>query len=82
VAYEARRETIELAVDDDGAGFDVTTAAGTDQGHFGLQGMRERVSLLGGELRVVSEPGRGTTIRATAVNRPYDQELLEEPAEA
>lgn len=81
-AYDAPHETIDLAIEDDGCGFDATAAAGPDQGHFGLQGMRERVDLLGGTLQVVSEPGRGTVIRATAVNRPYDQELEEEPARA
>jgi len=32
---------------------------------FGLVGMRERARLLGGTLRVESQPARGTTIRAT-----------------
>jgi two-component system, NarL family, sensor histidine kinase UhpB len=55
----------ELAVRDDGVGFDVTKtldqAAG--RGHLGLLGMRERVQILGGELDVDSEPGRGTRLR-------------------
>lgn len=80
--YVASLETIRLTVEDNGRGFDATAADGPAEGHFGLQGMRERLELLGGELQVVSTPGRGTTIRATAVNRPYDQDLVEEPAEA
>jgi signal transduction histidine kinase len=81
-SYDTGRETVEIRVEDDGSGFDVGAAAGAGQGHFGLQGMRERVDLLGGELRVDSAPGRGTVVRATAVNRPYDQDLVTEPVEA
>jgi signal transduction histidine kinase len=31
---------------------------------LGLLGMRERVEMVGGSLRVESAPGKGTTIRA------------------
>jgi signal transduction histidine kinase len=52
----------ELLVDvrDDGTGFDPTaTASG-----FGLAGMRERVTALGGRLQVESTPGTGTALSA------------------
>jgi len=49
-----------VVVEDDGSGFD--SAAATLG--LGIAGMRERVSLLGGRLRVESSPGRGTTIAA------------------
>ena len=48
-------------VEDDGTGFD---PANTREGGFGIEGMRERVSLLNGRLRVESEPGAGTTLVA------------------
>jgi len=48
----------QLAVADDGRGFDV--AARRDG--FGLEGMAERVGLAGGELEVSSTPGGGTTL--------------------
>jgi len=48
-----------LAISDNGKGFDPTTAS--DQG-LGLQGMVERARLLGGTLKVTSEPHGGTTI--------------------
>ena len=35
-----------------------------DYAHFGLHGMSERVQLLGGEYRLNSSPGSGTTVRA------------------
>jgi PAS domain S-box-containing protein len=57
-----RRRRVVLAVVDDGAGFDASRprAAG-----LGLTTMRERVEMMGGELRVRSVVGRGTTIHVT-----------------
>ena len=50
--------TVRLEVCDDGRG---TTGAG-DTG-FGLLGLRERASRLGGSVEVESAPGHGTTVR-------------------
>jgi signal transduction histidine kinase len=65
---EAQRATLTLRqgdgvlsfeVADDGRGFDpTTTARGT-----GLQGMRDRMEAVGGEIRIESEPGQGTKVR-------------------
>jgi signal transduction histidine kinase len=52
---------VELVVQDDGSGFDPDVV--TDG--FGVLGMRERASLLSGQLEIESSPGAGTTIRAT-----------------
>jgi signal transduction histidine kinase len=52
-------QSVSLEVQDDGKGFTVTRSRG-----LGLLGMEERVSQLGGSLRVQSEPGRGTTVTA------------------
>jgi signal transduction histidine kinase len=67
---EASRATVRLShsadelrfeVEDDGRGFDATvTRYGT-----GVQGMVDRLAALGGELRVESEPGSGTTVVGT-----------------
>lgn len=57
--------TLTLAIRDDGAGFDPATVEGPRDGHFGLQGMRERIKRLGGKLEVRSSPGRGTALTAT-----------------
>jgi signal transduction histidine kinase len=51
---------VHLTVRDDGRGFDPATQSGG----FGLLGMRERTTLLGGELQVSSAPSDGTTISA------------------
>lgn len=47
-----------MTVSDGGAGFD----PGAVGGRFGLLGMRERVELLGGTLRIDSTPGDGATL--------------------
>ena len=60
------REGIELAVQDDGRGFDIEQALvkeGSSRG-LGLASMRERVELSGGVFSLESGPGRGTVIRA------------------
>jgi signal transduction histidine kinase len=55
------RETWRLTVTDDGAGFDPTRARLEG---VGLANMRDRLDAVGGEVRVRSEPGTGTTITA------------------
>jgi signal transduction histidine kinase len=52
---------VRLVVEDDGAGFD---PLGTRDGGLGLSGMRERVALVDGVLRVESAHGKGTTLVA------------------
>jgi len=55
---------VTVTVRDDGRGFLPGTEAGPAQGHFGLQGMRERLERLGGTIAIESGPGAGTTITA------------------
>ena len=64
-----RGRTVVLSITDDGCGFDVSTQLSTmprmpTAAQYGLAGMFERVQLLGGQLTVDSEPGRGTTVEA------------------
>jgi signal transduction histidine kinase len=53
---------VRLRISDTGRGFDPDAEGGDSRGSFGLRGMRERVQSLGGELRLVAEPGRGTQL--------------------
>jgi len=53
---------IELAVIDDGIGFDTDMKDG--EGGLGLVGMKERIEKLGGELTILSAPGEGTQVIA------------------
>jgi two-component system, NarL family, sensor kinase len=64
VAADAER--IELAVRDDGRGFDPSQrAASLLDGHIGLASSEQRVASAGGTLVVSSAPGAGTTVRVT-----------------
>lgn len=58
LAEDAGRARITVA--DDGRGF--STADRAPEGHFGLQGMRERAQQLGAALAVQSAPGQGTSV--------------------
>lgn len=52
---------LRLEIEDDGRGFNVPRTLRAGRG-LGLQGMRERVMLAGGGLRIASKPGAGTRI--------------------
>ena len=52
---------VTAVIEDDGRGF---SPAETRDDAMGLAGMSERVSLLGGRLRVETAPGAGTTLAA------------------
>ncbi len=54
---------LTLRVDDDGIGFDPDVADRGKDGHFGLQGMRERAARIGGKLTVGSSSNSGTKIK-------------------
>jgi signal transduction histidine kinase len=62
VLLESRDGGVQVTVRDDGRGFDVAEARRV-RGHLGLLAMRERAELAGGEFRVESAPGRGTTVQ-------------------
>jgi signal transduction histidine kinase len=62
--YLGQRETgspLVLEIQDDGQGFDVAA----DHGGMGLDNVRQRVQVLGGELEIESAPGAGTRIHAS-----------------
>jgi signal transduction histidine kinase len=54
---------LALRVGDNGTGIDPAIADGGKDGHFGLQGMRERAARIGGKLTLVSSSNSGTEIR-------------------
>jgi signal transduction histidine kinase len=58
VVLTAREGRVRLVVEDDGHGFDPSAPTS----RLGLAGIRERVGLLGGRLRVESSPDAGTAV--------------------
>lgn len=63
VMIEVLDGELVVEVTDEGHGFDPKVSI--VGGHLGLQGMRERVELLGGRFDVQSAPERGTIVRAS-----------------
>ena len=71
--------TLLITVEDDGKGFDPRSAETLERRGLGLVGIRERVSDLGGVLRLESNPGRGTRL---SVELPAVPASPEEPQPA
>lgn len=60
ITLSQEADSIRLEVRDWGVGFDTETVG---KEHFGLEGIRQRVRLLGGRLNITSTPGVGTTVQ-------------------
>jgi signal transduction histidine kinase len=58
-----RTGSVELEVGDSGRGM-----SGAEPSGFGVDGMRERARQIGGEIQILSDPGRGTRIVVTVPN--------------
>ncbi len=66
ITLDWQPQRVVLVVEDDGTGFDQRGVQQSPVGNrgLGLWGMRERVASIGGRLDVISEPGKGTLVRA------------------
>jgi two-component system sensor histidine kinase DegS len=60
---------VRIVVQDDGIGFDLTTVP---DDRFGLEGIRQRARLLGGEPTITSAPGHGTSVTVTLPIAPKE----------
>lgn len=80
--YARDGRSIGVTVRDDGCGFMPGSQAGPAQGHFGMQGMRERAEALGGACTVTSTPGAGTTVEFRVPIREHDADIEEADAGA
>jgi two-component system sensor histidine kinase UhpB len=69
VSLRMEGEDLVTEVSDDGRGFDPETPSGV-----GLASMREQAALSGGDLEILSEPERGTSVRLRV---PLPREVLE-----
>lgn len=62
VAMQVREGRLELAVEDDGKGFQTGWGRGR---HHGLAGIKHRVLMCAGEFSLSSQPGAGTRLRVS-----------------
>jgi signal transduction histidine kinase len=65
VTIRYQSAVLTLTVRDNGTGFNPKSAPGQADGHFGLQGIHERIKRLGGTFTLESTPGHGTTLTFT-----------------
>jgi signal transduction histidine kinase len=56
-------QDLDLRIRDNGVGIDPGLIERGKEGHFGLQGMRERAARIGGKLTLASNPASGTEIK-------------------
>lgn len=61
-----------FSVRDNGCGFNPDRAPGMSEGHFGLQGIRERIETLEGTIEIESAAGRGTKCSLSIPMSPDD----------
>jgi PAS domain S-box-containing protein len=59
VSFTQRGDRLRISIRDWGIGFDATSVP---QGHFGLEGIRQRTRLLGGRCRIKSSAAKGTAV--------------------
>lgn len=66
ICMEGSRQ-LSFSVEDDGVGFEQWSsgASATTGSGLGMNTMRERAETLGGSIRLVSSPGRGTTVEVS-----------------
>ena len=74
IAGELAEGLMRFSVRDDGCGFTTDRCPGPDQGHFGLDGIRERIKRLGGTFTLESSPGDGTYARFEFGIAPSNEE--------
>ncbi|MFQ5826862.1 MAG: GAF domain-containing protein, partial [Dehalococcoidia bacterium] len=62
VSFEMDGQQLQVAVEDDGQGFEPEQLPPRDWPRFGLQTMQERAEAVGGRFRIQSRPGSGTSV--------------------
>ncbi|MDH5561233.1 MAG: PAS domain-containing protein [Deltaproteobacteria bacterium] len=71
IYLENDKNTFQLTVQDDGVGFDVDATFKGIGDCFGLFNIKERLSFIGGDFKIISNPGKGTKVVLTVPNKQY-----------
>jgi PAS domain S-box-containing protein len=68
ITVKADSNNVKMTITDNGKGFSAPRLTGdlAREGKLGILGMEERARLIGGNLQIKSEPGKGTTVLAKA----------------
>jgi len=69
IAIEYRSSELRLAVRDNGCGIERETLQPGKNGHWGIQGMRERAERIGARLRIMSRVALGTEVELSVPAR-------------
>jgi signal transduction histidine kinase len=77
IRLHAETGELQLEVRDNGPGFDLENV----REGLGLQSMRDRLGAVGGHAEVISEPGRGTVVKATVAVRESREPNAPSPPE-
>lgn len=62
VVFDWQEPFLQLTIRDDGAGFRSRNVGDQPSSHMGIEGMRQRASMMGGMFDIKSEPNKGTLI--------------------
>ena len=73
VAGSIENDVLRFSVRDNGCGFDPDACPGVLDGHFGIQGVRERVASFEGDVLFESAPGKGTRV-TVSINKPQTED--------
>ncbi len=74
VSLTYNHDAVLAEVEDDGIGFEMHALDRSRRLPFGIIGMQERASLIGGRLEIFSQPGKGTFVQLVV---PYTNHRLE-----
>ena len=74
ITLERQEGQIRLSICDNGQGLELDKATRPGTAQFGLRGIRERVTRLGGQVELESRPGEGTTL-LIFLQEKYDTHL-------
>jgi signal transduction histidine kinase len=79
VSVAERNDEVEVAVEVDGVGFDISKLGlpSGKKGGFGLFSIRERLEYIGGHLEIESHKGKGTRVVMTAPTKRLEQQREE-----
>jgi len=79
VVFDWHEPLLRLMIRDDGTGFRSRNVGDHPSNHLGIEGMRQRASMLGGTFGIKSEPDKGTlievrlTLPESGENRPLNR---------